>query len=70
MQVLDNEGHPDGKIDKHRAGNLYDLIKDVEPVKAVGEWNTAEIISNNGQLTFILNGIIVKRLCGIINGRI
>jgi hypothetical protein len=25
MQVLDNEGHPDGKIDKHRAGNLYDL---------------------------------------------
>jgi hypothetical protein len=27
MQVLDNEGHPDGKIDKHRAGNLYDLIK-------------------------------------------
>jgi hypothetical protein len=36
MQVLDNEGHPDGKIDKHRAGNLYDLIKgDVEPVKAV-----------------------------------
>jgi hypothetical protein len=48
MQVLDNEGHPDGKIDKHQAGNLYDLIKgDVEPVKAVGEWNTAEIISNN-----------------------
>jgi hypothetical protein len=62
MQVLDNEGHPDGKIDKHRAGNLYDLIKgDVEPVKAVGEWNTAEIISNNGQLTFILNGIVIVK---------
>ena len=26
MQVLDNDGHPDGKILKHRAGNLYDLI--------------------------------------------
>jgi hypothetical protein len=62
MQVLDNDGHPDGKIDKHRAGNLYDLVKgDVEPVKAVGEWNTAEIISNNGQLTFILNGVAVVK---------
>jgi hypothetical protein len=60
MQVLDNDGHPDGKIDKHRAGNLYDLVKgDVEPVKAVGEWNTAEIISNQGKLTFILNGVVV-----------
>lgn len=62
MQVLDNEGHPDGKITKHRAGNLYDLIKsDVEPVKAVGEWNTAEIISNNGALTLILNGVTVVK---------
>ena len=26
MQVLDNNGHPDGKIHKHRAGDLYDLI--------------------------------------------
>jgi hypothetical protein len=62
MQVLDNEGHPDGKIDKHRAGNLYDLVKgSTEPVKAVGEWNTAEIISNRGQLTFILNGVVVVK---------
>ncbi|MFV8343222.1 3-keto-disaccharide hydrolase [Flavobacterium sp. XS2P39] len=62
MQVLDNEGHPDGKITKHRAGNLYDLIKsDLEPVKAVGEWNTAEIISNKGELTLILNGITVVK---------
>lgn len=62
MQVLDNDGHPDGKISKHRAGNLYDLIKsDIEPVKPVGEWNTAEIISDNGQLTFKLNGVIVVK---------
>ena len=26
MQVLDNEGHDDGQIDTHRAGDLYDLI--------------------------------------------
>jgi len=58
MQVLDNDGHPDGKITKHRAGDLYDLIKSSsEPVKPVGEWNTAEIISKNGKLELKLNGV-------------
>ncbi|MBC7651462.1 MAG: DUF1080 domain-containing protein [Deinococcales bacterium] len=57
MQVLDNDGHPDGKIIKHRAGDLYDLIScSKETVKPVGEWNKAELILNNGDLTFILNG--------------
>lgn len=60
MQVLDNDGHPDGKITKHRAGNLYDMVKsDIEPVKPVGEWNKSEIISDKGTLTFILNGVKV-----------
>lgn len=60
MQVLDNDGHPDGKITKHRAGDLYDLIQSKsEPVKKVGEWNTAEIISKKGKLTLILNGVVV-----------
>ncbi len=60
MQVLDNEGHKDGQITKHRSGDLYDMIKSSsEPVKAVGEWNKAEIISNKGKLTFILNGVKV-----------
>ncbi len=57
MQVLDNDGHTDGKIFKHRAGDLYDLIaSSTEPVKPVGQWNKVEIISNNGKLDFILNG--------------
>lgn len=57
MQVLDNGGHPDAKIIKHRAGDLYDLISvSKETVKPVGEWNTAEIIANNGNLRFNLNG--------------
>ena len=60
MQVLDNDGHADGKIIKHRAGNLYDLIAGTEGVvKPVGEWNTAEIISNKGKLDLILNGVTV-----------
>lgn len=60
MQVLDNDGHPDGKITKHRAGDLYDLIKSSsEPVKPVGEWNQAEIIVNKSKLTLRLNGVTV-----------
>ena len=58
MQVLDNDGHPDGKILKHRAADLYDLIKSTsEPVKPVGEWNEAEIIVNKGHLELKLNGV-------------
>lgn len=58
MQVLDNDGHPDGKIKKHRAGDLYDLISSSsEPVKAVGEWNQVEIKSDNGKLDLYLNGV-------------
>ena len=57
MQVLDNNGHPDAKIIKQRAGDLYDLIlSSKETVKPVGEWNRVEIISNKGKLNFYLNG--------------
>jgi len=57
MQVLDNEGHSDGKIHKHRAGDLYDLIAcSKETVKPVGEWNQVEIKLINGKLDFFLNG--------------
>jgi len=60
MQVLDDEGHPDGKNPKHRSADLYDLIKSSsEPVKPVGEWNTAEIISKDGKLEHYLNGVKV-----------
>lgn len=57
MQILHNEGHPDGKIVKHRAGDLYDLITaSPEAARAPGEWNQVEIISQDGKLNFWLNG--------------
>jgi len=57
MQVLDNDKHPDAKIVKHRAGDLYDLISSTkENLKPVGEWNQAEVIYNNNTLQLILNG--------------
>jgi len=57
MQVLDNNGHPDSKIIKHRAGDLYDLIScSKETVKPAGEWNLAEVKCLNGKLDLFLNG--------------
>ncbi len=57
MQIVDNEDHPDGKLIKHQAGDLYDLIAcSKKTVKPAGEWNLAEIIINDGGLTLMLNG--------------
>ena len=57
MQVLDNTCHPDAKIIKHRAGDLYDILSSTpETVKPALEWNLAEIKSVNGALEFYLNG--------------
>jgi hypothetical protein len=57
MQVVDNEGHPDGKIVKHQAGDLYDLIAcSTKTVKPAGEWNEAEVKLQNGKLDLYLNG--------------
>lgn len=57
MQVLDNTCHPDAKIEKHQAGDLYDLIKSKkETVKPAGQWNVSRIISRKGKYEFWLNG--------------
>lgn len=58
IQIVDNEGHPDGKIFKHQAGDLYDLI----PAKSHAEnppleWNTYLIRCVNGKLDVHLNGV-------------
>ena len=58
MQVLDNNGHPDAKIYKHRAGDLYDLVASrIESSKPAGEWNAARIHLLNGKLDLYLNGV-------------
>ena len=57
FQVLDNDKHDDGKIQKHRAGNLYDIFKyEPENVKPQGEWNKAMIKQKNGFVELYLNG--------------
>lgn len=57
MQIIDNNAHPDAKNNKHRAGDLYDLVAaSPEVAKPIGEWNTMEILADRGKLELFLNG--------------
>lgn len=57
MQIIDNNGHRDAKINKHRAGDLYDLIaSSTENVRPWGQWNEIEIVINKGKLDLFQNG--------------
>ena len=60
MQVLDNEGHDDGQIHTHRAGDLYDLVAaDPETVRPPGEWNDVRIRVKDNHIEHWLNGVKV-----------
>jgi cytochrome c551/c552 len=60
MQVLDNDGHPDGKIHTHRAGDLYDLVAaDPETALPHGHWNKVRIRVENNLIEHWLNDVKV-----------
>lgn len=55
IQILDNEAHPNVNPDQF-APALYDLIApSVQNTRPAGEWNTVEVILNNGHLTIRQN---------------
>ena len=64
-QILDDELHPDAKLGSHEGSrtvcSLYDLIQaDLKkPIKPMGEWNTAYIISKNNHVEHWLNDVKV-----------
>jgi cytochrome c len=63
MQVLHNEGHPDGRIDMHRAGDLYDLVAaKPQTVREPGEWNHVLIRIRDDQIEHWLNGTKVVNI--------
>ena len=57
MQVLDDDEHSDGRLDKRRAGDLYDLAAGARRVtRPVGEWNRARIRVQGDEIEHWLNG--------------
>lgn len=57
MQVLDNNGHPDGEIKTHRAGDLYDLeASNPETALPHGQWNRVTIRVQDNLIEHWMNG--------------
>ncbi len=56
-QVLDDDGHADGRRPETSAGAAYDLLAPhgAEPRRA-GEWNQGRIVVRSGQVEHWLNG--------------
>ena len=55
-QILDDSLHPDAKLGNHEGSrtvsSLYDLIRAAQdkPIHAIGEWNTAYILSRDNHV--------------------
>ncbi|MDB2607054.1 DUF1080 domain-containing protein [Zobellia sp.] len=64
-QILDDAVHPDAKLGNHEGSrtvsSLYDLIKadPKKPIHAIGEWNSAYILSKDNHVEHWLNGMKV-----------
>ncbi len=61
-QMLDDNGHPDGKIGpKRQTAALYDIIPPSaeKKLKPVGEWNSSSIIVQENKVQHWLNGDLV-----------
>jgi len=61
FQVLDDERHPDAKMGKNgnrTISSLYDLItaSSDKPLRPIGEWNTARVVSKGSHVEHWLNG--------------
>jgi sugar phosphate isomerase/epimerase len=64
FQILDDLRHPDAKLGQNgnrTMSSLYDLIPAINsrPVRPIGEWNTAKIVSNGSHVEHWLNGVMV-----------
>lgn len=59
-QVMDDDSASDNKLANHLCGSLYDIFSPDETIKktyAIGQWNTAKIISKGKHVEHWLNGI-------------
>ena len=61
-QMLDDNGHPDGKIGpKRQTASFYDVLPPAENkvLKPVGEWNASRILVQGNHVEHWLNGAMV-----------
>ncbi|WP_257326608.1 3-keto-disaccharide hydrolase [Pseudoalteromonas rhizosphaerae] len=58
IQIIDNEEHPDNKIDSHLAGSIYDLFAAPTTAhKPANNWNSVRIRMQDKHLQVWQNGI-------------
>jgi hypothetical protein len=58
MQILDDDGHPDGRIATHRSGALYDMtVPPPGAARPAGNWNHARLLVERGRVRQWLNGV-------------
>ncbi len=58
-QMLDDDGHPDGKIGAHRqTASFYDVLPPAKdkPSKPIGEWNASRVVVQGNTVQHWLNG--------------
>ncbi|MBL9188295.1 MAG: DUF1080 domain-containing protein [Opitutaceae bacterium] len=58
-QMLDDAGHPDGKLGPHRqTASFYEVLPPAadKPLKKVGEWNHSKIVVKGNTVEHWLNG--------------
>jgi Domain of Unknown Function (DUF1080) len=58
-QLIDDTGHPDGKLGaKRQTASFYDVLPPAadKPIKPVGEWNLSRIVVQGNKVEHWLNG--------------
>lgn len=57
-QLLDDEGHVEGRVDTHRAGDLYDLIaSETRAARPALSWNRSRLVVKGTRFEHWLNGV-------------
>lgn len=63
IQIIDNEKHPDSKLDSHRSGSLYDMVAAPSSAyKPANTWNSMVIRLEDGVLSVWQNGVMTVHI--------